>query len=173
MRFATDSNHGNGRQHDCRKPKRRSPGRSSSGRQPRERVATTDPKDASGERETAILSDPPLETAPRGFSNPLKGIIGTANGVADGKVVCKITHYEQRGDHQAAGTRGLGPRGRQGRSRQVQAPRQAGSCGGATSAQGSRARHLAQHFPAGGLGVGLRCCIPCTCTPAMSATPTA
>ena len=48
MRFATDSNHGNGWQHDCRKPKRRSPGRSSSGRQPRERSAATDPKEASG-----------------------------------------------------------------------------------------------------------------------------
>ena len=106
-------------------------------------------------------------------TGPIKGIIGTANGVADGKAVCKITQYEQRGDHQAAGTGGLGPRGRQGRSRQVQAPRQARPRGGAAPAQGPRAGHLAQYFPAGGLGVGLKCCIPCTCTPATSATPTA
>lgn len=50
MRFATNRNHGNGRQHDCRKPKRRSPGRSSNGRQPREWSAATDPKEASGEK---------------------------------------------------------------------------------------------------------------------------
>jgi hypothetical protein len=50
MRFATNRNHENGRQHDCRKPKRRSPGRSSNGRQPRERSAATDPKEASGEK---------------------------------------------------------------------------------------------------------------------------
>ena len=32
-------------------------------------------------------------------TGPIKPIIGTANGVADGKAVCKITHHEQRGDH--------------------------------------------------------------------------
>lgn len=117
--------------------------------------------------------DPTGPSPERGLSSPLKRLSGITDRLGTGSGVCKITHHEQRGGHQATGTGGLGPRGRQGRSRQVQAPRQVGPCGRAAPAQGPRAGHLAQHFPAGGLGVGLRCCIPCTCTPATRATPTA
>ena len=50
-----------------------------------------------------------------------KGHYRNRKRVADGKAVCEITHHEQRGDHQAAGTEGWSA-WRQGRSRQVQAP---------------------------------------------------
>ena len=193
-RPATGSHHENGPQHSYRKTQRRSPGRSPHLQRPRERTATTDPKKASGEKRewrSSVIPhskslqrcssttgeggkiDPPGPSFERSFSGPIKRLSGTTDRVASSDGVCKITHHEQRGDHQAAGTGGLGPRGRQGRPRQVQAPRPAGPCGRAASAQGPRARHLAQHLPASGLGVGLRCSIQCTFTPVTRTMPTA
>ena len=56
-RFATNGDHVNGRQHDCRKPKGRSPRRSSDGRQQPNR------KTPAGNRATAISFDSFPETA--------------------------------------------------------------------------------------------------------------
>ena len=49
-RPATGSHHENGPQHSHRKTQRRSPGRSPHLQRPRERTATTDPKEAGGEK---------------------------------------------------------------------------------------------------------------------------
>ena len=61
MRFATDSNHGNGRQHDYRKPKRRSPERTRTVGNHGEGQQQPTRKTPAGKRGTAIPFDFPLE----------------------------------------------------------------------------------------------------------------